>query len=84
MKASPLWSLWAWPVVIAILAGAGLVGGLAGDGRWDWMTWVGLGVPCVPACGSACAGGAGVRERGARARDAVTRVTCVTRASMRA
>ena len=49
MKAAPFWALWGWPIVIAVLSGAGLVGGLVGDGAWDWMTWVGLGVPCAAA-----------------------------------
>ena len=45
MKA--FWSLWGWPIVIAVLSGGGLVGGLVGDGGSNWMTWIGLGVPCV-------------------------------------
>ena len=40
-------SLWGWPLAIALLSAAGLVGGLLGDGAWDWMTWIGLGVPCI-------------------------------------
>jgi hypothetical protein len=47
MKA--FWSLWGWPLAIAILGAVGLVGGLVGDGGWDWLTWIGLGVPCVAA-----------------------------------
>ena len=43
------WSLWGWPLAIAILSAAGLVGGLVGDGGWDGLTWVGLGVPCAAA-----------------------------------
>ena len=43
------WHLWGWPLAIAILSGAGLVGGLVGDGGWDWLTWIGLGVPCAVA-----------------------------------
>ena len=60
MKASAFWSLWGWPLAIAVLSGAGLVGGLVGDGAWDWMTWVGLGVPCVASVWF------GLRGRGAR------------------
>ena len=44
-----LWSLWGWPAVIAVLSAVGLVGGLVGDGGCDWMTWAGLGIPCVAA-----------------------------------
>jgi hypothetical protein len=62
MKASPFRALWGWPIVIAVLSGAGLVGGLVGDGAWDWMTWVGLGVPCIAS--------AWFGLRGRRARDA--------------
>ncbi len=47
MKAS--WSLWSWPLALAILSGVGLVGGLIGDGGWDWLTWTGLGLPCAAA-----------------------------------
>jgi hypothetical protein len=46
MKAAASWSLWGWPSAIAILSAMGLVGGLLGDGAWDWLTWIGLGVPC--------------------------------------
>ena len=45
MKA--FWSLWGWPIALAVLSGVGLVGGLVGDGGSNWMTWIGLGVPCV-------------------------------------
>ena len=62
MKAAPFWALWGWPIVIAVLSGAGLVGGLVGDGAWDWMTWVGLGVPCIASVWFGL--------RGRRARDA--------------
>ena len=47
MKDPAFWSLWGWPLAIGLLSGAGLVGGLVGDGAWDWMTWIGLGVPCA-------------------------------------
>jgi len=42
-------SLWSAPLAIALLSAAGLVGGLVGDGAWDWMTWIGLGLPCAAA-----------------------------------
>ena len=58
MKA--FWQLWGWPFAIAILSGAGLVGGLVGDGGWAWLTWIGLGVPC------AAAARFGLRGRSAR------------------
>ena len=43
------WSPWGWPLAIAILSAAGLVGGLVGNGAWDWLSWIGLGVPCIAA-----------------------------------
>jgi hypothetical protein len=51
MKGPAFWSLWGWPLAIAILSGLGLVGGLVGDGAWDWLAWLGLGGPCVVAAG---------------------------------
>ena len=49
MKSPAFWSLWGWPLAIAILSAVGLVGALVGDGAWDWLAWVGLGVPCIAA-----------------------------------
>ncbi len=49
MKRSPFWSSWGWPLVIAILSAVGLIAGLVGDGAWDWLAWIGLGVPCIAA-----------------------------------
>jgi hypothetical protein len=49
MRAASFWSLWGWPVVLAVLSAVGLVGGLVGDGGWDWVAWIGLGAPCVAA-----------------------------------
>ena len=40
-------ALWGWPVAIAVVSAVGLVGGLVGDGAWDWLSWIGLGVPTV-------------------------------------
>jgi hypothetical protein len=44
-----LWTLWGWPVAIAIVSAIGLVGALVGDDGWDWLGWFGLGVPTVAA-----------------------------------
>lgn len=46
---SPFLALWGWPIAIAVLSAAGLVGGLLGDGAWDWFAWIGLGVPALAA-----------------------------------
>lgn len=42
-------ALWGWPVAIAVVSLAGLVGGLLGDGAWDWLCWAGLGAPMAAA-----------------------------------
>ena len=51
MKGPTSRSPWGWPLAIAILSGLGLVGGLVGDGAWDWLAWIGLATPCVAAAG---------------------------------
>ncbi|HEY9066298.1 MAG TPA: hypothetical protein VIO33_15035 [Burkholderiaceae bacterium] len=38
-------SVWGWPAVLALLSSIGLLSALIGDGVWDWVSWVGLGVP---------------------------------------
>jgi len=45
MKSPVFWPLWGWPLAIAILSAAGLIGALVGDGGWDWLAWIGLGMP---------------------------------------
>jgi len=45
--ASPFLALWGWPIAVAVLSAVGLVGALVGDGVWDWLGWIGLGVPVV-------------------------------------
>lgn len=47
--ASSVLALWGWPIVIAVLSAIGLVGGLWGDGAWDWLAWGCLGLPVVVA-----------------------------------
>lgn len=39
--------IFAWPALIAVLGAAGLFAALLGDGGWDVLSWVGLGVPAV-------------------------------------
>lgn len=39
--------VFAWPALIAVLGAAGLFAALLGDGGWDVLSWVGLGVPAV-------------------------------------
>jgi hypothetical protein len=49
VKRALFWPLWGWPLAIATLSAAGLVGGLLGNGTWDWLGWTGLGAPCIAA-----------------------------------
>ncbi|MBK5004452.1 hypothetical protein IAE33_000648 [Pseudomonas sp. S60] len=41
------WRIFAWPGLIAILGAAGLFAALLGDGVWDMLAWLGLGLPAV-------------------------------------
>ena len=45
MKSTPFWSLWGWPIAMAVLTTTGLVTALVSDSWGDWWSWVGLGVP---------------------------------------
>ncbi|MBC3434743.1 hypothetical protein HU735_04905 [Pseudomonas sp. BW16M2] len=36
--------IFAWPALIAVLSAAGLFAALLGDGIWDVLAWVGLGL----------------------------------------
>ncbi|MFJ7882440.1 hypothetical protein ACIQYF_02870 [Pseudomonas sp. NPDC096917] len=33
------------PLAIALVTGAGLFAALLGDGTWDVLSWIGLGIP---------------------------------------
>ncbi|MBO9551503.1 hypothetical protein [Pseudomonas sp.] len=37
--------VFAWPAAIALLAALGLFAALLGDGAWDMLSWLGLGIP---------------------------------------
>lgn len=39
--------IFAWPLLIALLGAAGLFAALLGDGAWDVLAWVGLGLPTL-------------------------------------
>jgi len=45
----PFLQMWGWPLVIAASTLAGLVAGLVGDGGWDVLAAVALGVPVLAA-----------------------------------
>ena len=40
-------SLWAYPIALGVLSVVGLLAALIGDGMWDWVSWVGLGLPTL-------------------------------------
>ncbi|MFJ4344556.1 hypothetical protein [Pseudomonas sp. NPDC089401] len=37
--------VFAWPAAIAALGALGLFAALLGDGPWDMLAWLGLGIP---------------------------------------
>jgi hypothetical protein len=39
--------IFAIPIVMGILSGAGLVTALVGDDIWDWLSWATLGIPIL-------------------------------------
>jgi hypothetical protein len=44
---STFWKVWGIPIVIGILSGIGLLSALTGDGFYDLLSWLTLGVPVV-------------------------------------
>jgi hypothetical protein len=46
-RQSNFWKVFEIPIVIALLSAAGLFAALLGDGVWDGLSWIGLGVPAV-------------------------------------
>ena len=40
-------STFALPLLIVLLSAAGLFSALLGDGAWDAVAWLGLGIPAV-------------------------------------
>ncbi|MEF7617065.1 hypothetical protein V4F39_24340 [Aquincola sp. MAHUQ-54] len=38
-------AVWRAPVTIGVLSAVGLVSALLGDGAWDAVSWLGLGLP---------------------------------------
>jgi len=39
--------VFAWPAAIALLCALGLFAALLGDGAWDMLAWLGLGIPAA-------------------------------------
>jgi hypothetical protein len=46
-RQSNFWKVFAIPTVIAVLSAAGLFAALLGDGVWDSLSWLGLGIPAA-------------------------------------
>jgi len=46
MSRTPL-QIWGAPIVLAILTTVGLISALLGDGVWDALSAVTLGIPCL-------------------------------------
>ncbi|WP_353741704.1 hypothetical protein WHX55_28540 [Pseudomonas fluorescens] len=46
-RQSSFWKVFAIPTVIAVLSAAGLFAALLGDGVWDSLSWLGLGIPAI-------------------------------------
>ncbi|MBN9411158.1 MAG: hypothetical protein J0H69_18595 [Burkholderiales bacterium] len=47
---SRFWFTWGWPIVMAVLSAVGLLSALLGNGVWDWVSWIGLGIPALACC----------------------------------
>ena len=46
-RQSSFWKVFGMPVVIGVLCAAGLFSALLGDGLWDAVSWLGLGLPSL-------------------------------------
>ena len=46
-RQSNFWKVFKAPLVIALLSAAGLFSALLGEGAWDGLSWLGLGVPAA-------------------------------------
>jgi len=41
------WKVWLTPLILAVLSLIGLLSALTGDGVWDLLSWMTLGIPVV-------------------------------------
>ncbi|RZI93053.1 MAG: hypothetical protein EOP39_31780 [Rubrivivax sp.] len=41
---------WGWPIFMGVLSAVGLLAALLGNGPWDWVSWVALGIPALACC----------------------------------
>ena len=46
-RQSNFWKVFSTPLVIALPSAAGLFAALLGDGIWDGLSWIGLGIPAA-------------------------------------
>ena len=46
-RQSNFWKVFAIPTVIGLFTAAGLFAALLGDGVWDALSWLGLGIPAA-------------------------------------
>lgn len=46
----PAGPIWRAPIVLGGLTAIGLLSGLLGDGAWDAVAWLGLGIPTAACC----------------------------------
>ena len=46
-RQSNFWKVFAAPAVIGVLSAGGLFAALLGDGAWDALSWLGLGIPAL-------------------------------------
>ena len=46
-RQSSFWKVFTVPLVIGVLSAAGLFAALLGDGAWDALSWLGLGLPAM-------------------------------------
>jgi hypothetical protein len=42
-----LWMIFRWPIALAVLSTFGLLSALLGDGVFDVLSWISLGVPLL-------------------------------------
>jgi hypothetical protein len=47
MKRKAFFRLWGWPIALGLLTIAGLISALLGDGVWDHLSAVALGIPVL-------------------------------------